>query len=317
MVPKVCIDTPVVGTRMLWLLLFSIWATISLDAMSIAFAEERAKDTQLESARLMAQLAIPDSNHIQVIETTDASTNVGRIVQIGDEEIAFETDLGTIHIPISKIKHIETVPVTSIHDGEIWFKNPNTTRLFFAPTARMLEQGRGYFSDYYLFFPGFAYGVTDRFTLGGGVSIFPGVAMDEQLFFFAPKFGLVQEDPVQFSVGALLVRVPDEHSVVGILYGVTTFGQPDASLTAGLGYGFVDGDLADHPMVMVGGEKRLTRRIAFVSENWIFPGVDETLISYGLRFFGRRLSVDLALINMIGEEAFFPGVPYIDFVVQF
>ena len=245
-------------------------------------------------------------------------------MEIGAEEIAFKTNLGIIHIPISKIKHIETVPVDLIRKGEFWFANPNITRLFFAPTARMLKQGKGYFSDYYLFFPGFAYGITDRFTLGGGLSIFPGVDMNDQLFFVAPKFGLVQEKTFSFAMGALLVRIPgdddvfqDDPEVAGILYGVTTFGQPDASLTAGLGYGFVDGNLADRPMVMIGGEKRLTRRTAFVTENWIFPGIDEPLISYGIRFFGKRLSVDLGLINTIGDGAIFPGVPYIDFVVQF
>ncbi len=312
--------------RTQWVLLLSIYTAISLNSI---FAEEHAKSAPYA---LMSQLAIPDSTQIQVLETTDGSTNIGRIVEIGDEEIAFETDLGIIHIPISKIKHIETVPVTLIRKGEFWFPNPNITRLFFAPTARMLKQGKGYFSDYYLFFPGFAYGITDRVTLGGGLSIFPTVDINDQLFFIAPKFGLIQEKTLSLALGALLMRIPryedeevspdagfqeDDPEVAGILYGVTTFGQLDASLTAGLGYGFVDGNLADRPMVMIGGEKRLTRRTAFVTENWIFPGIDEPLISYGIRFFGKRLSVDLGLINVIGEGAIFPGVPYIDFVVQF
>ena len=302
--------------RAQWLLL--IYTAISLNSI---FAEEHAENTP---SSLTSQLAIPDSTQIQVLETTDGSTNIGRIVEIGAEEIAFKTDLGIIHIPISKIKHIETVSVDLIQKGELWFANPNITRLFFAPTARMLKQGKGYFANYYLFFPGFAYGITDRFTLGGGLSIFPGVDMNDQLFFVAPKFGLIQEKTFSFAMGALLARLPGDDDVfqddpegAGILYGVTTFGQPDASLTAGLGYGFVGGDLADRPMVMIGGEKRLTPRTAFVTENWIFPGIDEPLISYGIRFFGKRLSVDLGLINTIGEGAIFPGVPYIDFVVQF
>lgn len=303
--------------RTQWLLL--IYTAISLNSI---FAEEHAKNAPVS---LTSQLAIPDSTQIQVLETTDGSTNIGRIVEIGTEEIAFKTDLGIIHIPISKIKHIETVSVDLIRKGEYWFANPNITRLFFAPTARMLKQGKGYFSDYYIFFPGFAYGITDRFTLGGGLSIFPTVDMNDQLFFITPKFGLVQKKTFSFAMGALLVRIPryedegshDDPDVAGILYGVTTFGPPDASLTAGLGYGFVEGNLADRPMVMIGGEKRLTRRTAFVTENWIFPGIDEPLISYGIRFFGKRLSVDLGLINIIGEGAIFPGIPYIDFVVQF
>lgn len=87
--------------------------------------------------------------------------------------------------------------------------------------------------------------------------------------------------------------------------------------STGFGYGFVDSDFAEKPMLMLGGEKRLSRRIAFVSENWILPGVDQPLISYGFRFFGEKLSVDLALINTLGEDAIFPGFPYIDFVVNF
>lgn len=70
-------------------------------------------------------------------------------------------------------------------------------------------------------------------------------------------------------------------------------------------------------MIMVGGEARLSRRISFVTENWVFPGVDNPLISYGIRLFGEKLSVDLALINLIGEDFLFPGFPYIDFVYNF
>ena len=262
-------------------------------------------------------MVIPDSSTMQVIVTTDGSSNVGRIVRIDKEAIDFETDLGIIRIPISKIRYIETVPAASVIDGEIWFKNPNETRLFFAPKARMLEKGTGYFSVYQVFFPGFAFGISDRLTLGGGISIFPGRDLDEQLFFVAPKIGLIQDRTFQLSTGALLVRVPNGDAVVGILYGVVTVGEPDASLTAGLGYGFEDGELADRPMVMVGAEHRFSQHTALVTENWIFPGVDEPVVSLGLRFFGRRLSVDLALFNALGEGAFFPGVPYVDFVYRF
>ena len=311
------INIPAIGLRMLWLSLISVWTVFSPEGVGTAFAEGRPGYTRLDSASVAARLVIPDSSTMQVIETTDGSSNVGRIVRIGDDEIEFETDLGVIRIPISKIKYIETLPATSVHDGEIWFKNPNESRLFFAPKARMLEKGTGYFSVYYLFFPGFSLGISDRFTLGGGFSIFPTVDIDEQLFFIAPKIGLIQERTFQLSTGALLVRVPDGDAVVGILYGVVTLGEPDASLTAGLGYGFKDGDLADRPMVMVGAEHRFSQHTALVTENWIFPGVDEPVVSLGLRFFGRRLSVDLALINTLGEEAFFPGLPYVDFVYRF
>ncbi|UCE05773.1 MAG: hypothetical protein JSW07_19615 [bacterium] len=54
-----------------------------------------------------------------------------------------------------------------------------------------------------------------------------------------------------------------------------------------------------------------------MTENWLLPGVDNPLISYDMRFFGEKLSVDLALINVIGDGIIFPGIPYVDFVFNF
>jgi len=244
---------------------------------------------------------------------------MGRIVEYDESEIQFETYFGKVTIPISKIKEIKEVPISSIRKGHYWFSNPNATRLYFAPTARMLKQGEGYFADYYLFFPGVTYGMTDNITVGGGMSIFPGVDPDEQLLYFTPKVGLKTSEKFDFAVGALLTRVPfdDVASTAGILYGVGTYGTSNGSITAGFGYGFIDNDVAEKPMLMVGGEKRLTRHTAFVTENWVFPGLDQPLISYGFRFFGERLSVDLAFVNLLGKDAIFPGMPYVDFVFNF
>lgn len=254
---------------------------------------------------------------MQILTTKNGSTNIGRIVEIEDHEIRFETEFGIVTIPVGKIKEVKEVPLSAIRNGQYWFPNPNTTRLYFAPTGRMLTQGEGYFSDFYLFFPGIAYGVTDHFTIGGGLSLFPGVAMSDQLFYFTPKVGLAATENLNLATGLLLVKVPDQSSTAGIFYGVSTYGTPEGSATMGFGYGWVDGDVARTPMIMMGGEVRLSRRTAFVTENWIFPEVDQPVISYGFRFFGEKLSVDLALWTPLGADAIFPGVPYMDFVVNF
>lgn len=271
-----------------------------------------------QSKQIMEQLKIPDSSYIQIITTLDRSTNIGRIVAIGKTEINFQTDSGTLTISISKIKKIRQIPVASINNGEYWFPNPNTTRLFFAPTGRMLQKGDGYFQDIYLFFVNAVYGLNDNLTIGGGTSIFPGGNIDKQIFYLMPKVGLKATENLNLAAGALAIRIPfdNEASTSGILYGVATYGKPDASITAGLGYGFVKHEVANKPMIILGGEKRISRRIAFVSENWIFPDT-EPLVSYGVRFFGEGLSVDMAFFNTIGKNFLFPGIPYIDFVFCF
>ncbi|MHB9027725.1 MAG: hypothetical protein ACYC9O_03040 [Candidatus Latescibacterota bacterium] len=266
---------------------------------------------------------IPEPGQTQIITTEDGSTLVGRITRIGETDIEFQTEVGAITIPRSKIRSIRTVSSTTVRKGRYWFPDPNRTRLLFAPTGRMLEKGEGYFADYYVFFPTVNYGITDRVSLGGGMSLFPTGNLADQIYFFTPKFGIKQSGRVNFAAGALVIGIPGiddddvDSPVVSLLYGVGTWGGTDRHLTLGLGYGMADAELADRPLIMLGGVSRLSRRTALISENWMMPGVDNVLISYGIRLFTENLSVDLALLNTIGEESLFPGVPYVDFVWNF
>jgi len=274
-----------------------------------------------DRSAIIGTLRIPDSSHTQIITTTDGSMLVGRIAEIRKNEIDFESKFGKITILISKIKKIKEVPVSSMKEGVYWFSNPNSTRLYFAPTGRCLKKGDAYFADYYLFFTMFAVGVTNNVTLSGGMSILPTPDfVKHNIFVFTPKVALIQRDGGALSVGAMMVKIPDfgddPAPSVGIVYTVGTLGNPDGSITGGAGYGYMDWKLADKPMLMLGAEKRTSRRTAFVTENWMFPGVEYPMISYGMRFFGEKLSVDLAFFNYFGE-LLFPGFPYIDFVVKF
>ncbi len=143
------------------ILLFFFLICLSLNQLT-------GEEACAQSKQIMEQLKIPDSSHIQIITTLDGSTNIGRIVSIETEKISFQTDSGTMTILISKIKKIRQMPVASINNSGYWVPNPNTTRLFFAPTGRMLKKGDGYFQDIYLFFVNAVYGLTDNLTIGGG-----------------------------------------------------------------------------------------------------------------------------------------------------
>lgn len=263
------------------------------------------------------EFTIPDSNDVQVIELMDGVKLKGRIVGVGDDKIVFKSSLGLTPIKKKDVKSLRTIEYKKSGYGDLWFRNPNNTRLFFAPTGRMLGGGAGYFSDYYVFFPGIAYGMSNNFTIGGGVSIFPGVGLDNQLYYLTPKIGLIQSEKLNIAGGLLIINVPgDDNGVVGIAYGVSTFGGEDANFTFGAGYGFAEGDLAEKPMIMLGFESRMSERLSLVSENWIFPEVDHPLISFGIRLFGEKMSVDLALWTVTGAEVAFVA-PYVDFVYNF
>lgn len=282
--------------------------------------------SEAEAAEFKGKLIVPDSTFTQIITLRDGSTIFGRVDEIGETEIKFCTLMGVLTISIDQIEKIVLISQSAIKGGKYWFPNPNSTRLFFAPTGRMLNQGQWYFSDYYILFPGFTTGLTDNITMGAGMSLIPGLSIPNQIFFFTPKIGLKATQGFDLAAGALIIKIPnweddedDEDNLgsLGILYTVGTYGSLDHSLTIGLGYGFAGDQLAKKPMIVLGGETRVSRRVALVTENWIMPGIDNPLISYGVRIFGEKLSVDLALLTTVGEDAFFPGIPYIDFVVNF
>ena len=277
---------------------------ISLLASPLAAqATERQRD----------ELSHLDSTRVIAVTTNDGSTFVGRVVAVHPESIEMQTSAGRVTVAFVIMK-----PLASIGKPgrEGWFENPNQTRLFFAPTGQMLRKGEGYFSDYELFFPGVAYGVTDHISIGGGVSLFPA-GLDEQLFYITPKVGFSPSPKLHLAIGAIASTVPGDNSNVGAVYGVGTAGDGDASVTGGIAYGFAGSDFTSEFAVLIGGEKRLSNRIGLVTENYFVPSeVGKPIVSGGVRFMSDKLTVDLALFNS-PSSPIFPGVPWVSFVYKF
>jgi hypothetical protein len=146
------------------------------------------------------------------------------------------------------------------------------------------------------------------------------VNLDETFYYLLPKFTVVNGSRVKVAVGALAGLLPfsggDGSSSAGILYGVGTTGSRDSNLSVGLGWGYSGSRVEGNPVVMVGGQSRLSRRVSFISENWVVPvdGDTEGVYSYGLRFLGEGLTVDLAFVSAIGESG---AIPWLGFAFRF
>lgn len=272
------------------------------------------------------QIRVADSTQVQVIRLRDGSSIVGRVTEIGADTVRFAATSGTLAIARADIVELREVAKESMRRGEVWPPNPNATRLLFAPTGRMLAKGEGYFNDTYLFLLSVHGGLTSRFTLGGGLSVLPLDDFTDNALFIMPKIGVVSTPKFNLAVGALAGVVgaafddgDDENASFGVLYAVGTAGSSDASVSFGTGLAYAGGEFADRPVAMLGAETRLSRRIAFVTENYLIPNEDvNSVISYGLRFFGEKLSADLAFWIAPGETDIpFPGIPYVAFSVKF
>ena len=116
-------------------LVFYLFVIFIMPRTTLAFGQEGFK----------GELRIPDPDLVQILYLKDGSQLIGSITVIRENEIDFKTDLGVLTVPIANIKRIKEVLASAIKEGEHWFPNPNSTRLYFAPTGRMLRKGEGYF----------------------------------------------------------------------------------------------------------------------------------------------------------------------------
>lgn len=169
------------------------------------------------------------------VSLKDGTILVGRIAEEDATHLTVLTLEGlTIRIPRSSIVSMrEAAPPAA---GQFTRSDPNYSRLMFTPTARPLRKGDGYFSDHYVAFPGVAYGLTDHFSLSGGVSIVPGVGLAEQVFYVSPKIGFDVSEKLALGAGAAYAGGAGDGNGVGIAFALATLGQPKRSLTAGIGF---------------------------------------------------------------------------------
>ena len=273
-------------------------------------------------------VSVADTSLRHVIRLRDGSTLIGRITAVNADSVRVRLDQGELGLARSGIAQVRQVPKTSLRNGEYWFENPHPTRLLFSSTAFPLEKGTGYYSNTWLFIHTFAAGITDRFTLGGGATTIPGIPLHENPVYLLPKYTVINGHRTQVALGALVGFLPfntdpgDEVGTAGLLYAVGTTGTRESNISLGLGWGFAGDETSSNPAVMLGGQGRISRRISLISENWFFAdgGETESLVSYGLRFLGENLSVDLAWVTALGAGGIDGdgiGIPWLGFAFRF
>lgn len=270
-------------------------------------------------------IATPDQISLIKMKGDAGLTYVGTIIERTEKEIVILTEGKTkIHIQLENILDIRVIPSSHFHDGEYWFPNPNETRYLYAPSAFNLKKGEGYYQNTYLFINSFNYGITDNFSFGMGFEFLStfgslGSGSFNPIYFLTPKYSMEVSENLRVGIGVLYGSILDEMGGFGVGYGLATYGNPEHNATLGLGFGFFDGDFSTDPVITISGMTRISRRMSLVTENWFFPAdVYRGILTYGIRFFGESMSVDLALINNAELATVFPiGIPYVDFVVKF
>ncbi len=256
------------------------------------------------------------------IETADGNEFVGQIVNEDSLKIVLKTEkLGEISIFRSDIKRQEILEVQQIKEGKYWFPNPQSTRYFWSPNGYGLKKGEGYYQNIWVLWNQFAYGLSDNFSIGGGIIplfLFGGTPTP---VFITAKFSIpVVENKFNLGTGAIAGTIlGEEETGFGILYGISTFGTPDNNVTFGLGYGFAGGEWASSPMININGMFRISNRGYFITENYYINagGENVVLITLGGRRIIKKAALDFGLVFPIADIGQFVAIPWLGFTVPF
>ena len=100
----------------------------------------------------------------------------------------------------------------------------------------------------------------------------------------------------------------------GIGYVVGTRGGTRSSFTVGAGVAYASSG-GRSGVLMLGGDRQVRRNLKLITENYVWKNGDG-IVSGGVRFFGEKLSADLALAFPVGADEFF-GFPVVNFVYVF
>jgi len=271
----------------------------------------------LFSSRLVAQEQ--DSTSVKLV-LVDGEELVGTILEDAGDKLLFLTRSG-IEMTLQRSQVRE---ILSLESERFYRLDPNSSRLLFAPTGRSLRKKEGYLAVYELLFPFVAYSPGFGITLSGGVSLIPGAG--GQVVYAAPKVTLYETTKTAVALGVLgagYVGKEDAFSPVGLLYGVVTRGGRERSLTLGVAFGWSDESFSSNPAIMLGGHAQVSNTLALVTENYIITS-EKDLVGFmaGVRFFGKQLSVDLALATLLAafndsDAEDFPFLPWVGFVYNF
>jgi hypothetical protein len=279
-----------------------------------AHAQEAAPQAPAEGG---PALTVPPPGVTQELVLRDGSVLYGRIESVSDGTVVFRTlgkvgltvergDIAAVRVARGRVSGTEFIPADA-----------NATRLFFGPTGRALPRGDAYIGVYEFLLPFVQVGVTDRLSIGAGTPLLFGFDDGNHPFWVTPKLQVYEGNRVQLAAGVFHVLNVDD-GYFGIAYGVATFGDADRALTVGAGWSYWPRDQYDPPdartgsaIVMVGGERRVSRRVKLMTEDYVFS--DGAILSGGVRFIGDRLSADLGLAVPVGveETVVFPVVNFV------
>ncbi len=248
------------------LILFLLLANITLQAQKI----------ELDS--------IPDPTAKEIVLTkNDGTEYIGVILEQDDREVLLLTKtIGKLYIPKHEIQSIDEISEEDFREGVYLGNNLFSTRYFLTTNGLPMKKGDSY-ALIQLFGPEFQVALSEHLTVGV-ITSWLGMPLIGSL-----KYSVSASDKVHFGVGTLLGTGTwlSLGSVGAIGYGSLTFGDhmKNISFTGGYAGFSLEGDKSSSLLLSVAGMAKISDKVAFVADSFIYPGDSSwALIIPGLRF---------------------------------
>ena len=148
------------------------------------------------------------------IRTTFGNTYIGTIEQLENGAIRCQTEnVGAITIQARNIRSMSVIDPSRFKDGKYYPENPLASKYFFGGSAYTVEKDQGIYRNTWVFINQFDFGITDNFSLGGGIIPFFLIAGGPTPVWLNSKVRFpVQEDKINLAlnglVGGVLVFCP-------------------------------------------------------------------------------------------------------------
>ena len=286
--------------------------------------KQRKYQTTLTAFLLLISLTLNaqvDERVRTLVTKNDGTEYTGYIIREDAREILIRTDnIGEIYIPKHEIKSIRELKDADFKSGKYLGSNVFSSRYFISANALPLKKGESYAM---IQLPGAEYqvAVVDNLTIGG-MSSWIGVPIVA-----TARYSLQVID--NLSIGAGIMAGTGSWASLGsyglLPYGAITVGNQQMNLNFSGGFLNLNISGAEQertwsdPLFSIGGYARLSDRVSFVGDSFIYAKDDVVaVIVPGLRFDrskGGAFQFGLAGLVVNGEVVPFP-IPMLSWLVD-
>jgi hypothetical protein len=252
------------------------------------------KEPKLNAPALSAPPTEKLSEDMTLVETKDDNQFIGILDDSDPEKVVIQTTMmGKVSVQRNKIRRIQPLTATVIRTDALWQGNISYYRNIMTPTAMGLRKNEGNVRNTDILFTAATYGFSKHWSAEIGFDLTSVLTLSQpNLLYCMPQYHKQIGQKSYMAFGTYIgthsetTRILDPNGFLSsekkgvtdmVPYSTFTYGTTENNLTVGVGYRFMNGKLSQNPIVMVGGQYRLSR-------NWMLVGeVMNQKLSSGLR----------------------------------